>query len=89
MSATARVNILEIAWRLLILYLFERSEFLSATCKKKKLTVCVCGCSASLGFSVEKIVLVLVWGTYYVPARTAVQASCLARVKKITNEMFK
>ena len=24
------------------LYLFERSEFLIATCKKKKLTVCVC-----------------------------------------------
>ena len=41
-------------------YLFERSEFLIATCKKKKLTVCVSGCSVSLGFSVEKIVLVLV-----------------------------
>ena len=40
--------------------LFERSEFLIATCKKKKLTVCVCGCSANLGFSEEKVVLVLV-----------------------------
>ena len=33
-------------------------------------------CSTNLGFSVQKIVLVLVSGTYYVPARTAVQASC-------------
>ena len=24
-------------------------------------------CSTNLGFSVEKVVLVLVWGTYYVP----------------------
>ena len=32
--------------------LFERSEFLIATCKKKK-TDCVCGCSANLGFSVS------------------------------------
>ena len=46
-----------------VLWLFERSEFLIATSKKKKKTVCVCGCSANLGFSVEKIVLVLVWGT--------------------------
>ena len=49
----------------------------------------MCVCSANLGFSVEKIVLVLVYGTYYVPARTAVQASCLVRVKKSKNEMFK
>ena len=34
-------------------YLFERSEFLIATCKKKKLTVCLSGCSDNL--------LVLVW----------------------------
>ena len=36
--------------------LFERSEFLIATSKKKKtdrLCGCVCGCSANLGFSVE------------------------------------
>ena len=44
--------------------------------QEKKLSVCVCGCSTNLGFSVEKFVLVLVQGTYYVPARTAVQASC-------------
>ena len=38
--------------------LFERSEFLIATCKKKKtdrLCVCLSGCSANLGFSVEKL----------------------------------
>ena len=33
--------------------LFERSEFLIATYKKKKLTVCVSVCSANLGFSVR------------------------------------
>ena len=27
----------------------------------------MCVCSTNLGFSVEKNVLVLVWGTYYVP----------------------
>ena len=27
----------------------------------------MCVCWTNLGFSVEKIVLVLVWGTYYVP----------------------
>ena len=38
-------------------FLFERSEFLIATSKKKKLTVCVdvCGCTANLGFSEEKL----------------------------------
>ena len=41
-------------------YLFERSEFLIATCKKKKLTVCVCGCSAILGFSVYVRMLSLI-----------------------------
>ena len=38
--------------------LFERSEFLIATCKKKKtdrLSGCVSGCSDNLGFSVEKL----------------------------------
>ena len=41
--------------------LFERSEFLIATFKKKKTdSLCVCGCSSNLGFSVEKNVLVLV-----------------------------
>ena len=34
--------------------LFERSEFLIATCKKKK-TDRLCVCSAELGFSVEKL----------------------------------
>ena len=46
--------------------LFERSEFLIDTCyipKKKSVRVCVCVCSTNLGFSVEKNVLVLVWGT--------------------------
>ena len=33
--------------------LFERSEFLTATSKKKK-SVRLCGCSTNLGFSVEK-----------------------------------
>ena len=38
--------------------LFERSEFLIATCEKKKPDrlcgcVCVCGCTANLGFSVR------------------------------------
>ena len=35
--------------------LFERSEFLIATCKKKKtdrVCGCLCGCTANLGFSV-------------------------------------
>ena len=33
--------------------LFERSEFLIAPCKKKKTDrLCVCGCSANLGFGV-------------------------------------
>ena len=35
-------------------FLFERSEFLIATCKKKK-TDRLCVCSAELGFSVEKL----------------------------------
>ena len=42
----------------IFLFLFERSEFLIATCKKKKtdrLCGCVSGCSANLGFSVEKL----------------------------------
>ena len=39
-------------------FLFERSEFLIATCEKKKTDrlcgcVCVCGCTANLGFSVR------------------------------------
>ena len=37
---------------------FERSEFLIATCKKKKtdrLSGCVSGCSVNIGFSVEKL----------------------------------
>ena len=29
--------------------------------------ICPCVCSTNIGFSVENIVLVLVWGTYYVP----------------------
>ena len=37
--------------------LFERSEFLIAPCEKKKTDrlcgVCVCGCTANLGFSVR------------------------------------
>ena len=37
-----------------IIILFERSEFLIATCNKKKThSLCVCGCSANLGFSVR------------------------------------
>ena len=50
--------------------LFERSEFLTptrGTSQKKNPSVCGCVCWTNLGFSVEKIVLVLVWGTYYVP----------------------
>ena len=43
--------------------LFERSEFLIDTSQKKNPSACVCVCSTNLGFSVEKIVLVLVWGT--------------------------
>ena len=33
--------------------IYERSEFRIATSKKKKLTVCLSGCSANLGFSVK------------------------------------
>ena len=44
--------------------LFERSEFLIDTSQKK---ICPCArvhaCPTNLGFSVEKIVLVFVWGT--------------------------
>ena len=46
--------------------LFERSEFLiptRGTSQKKNPSVCGCVCWTNLGFSVEKIVLVLVWGT--------------------------
>ena len=32
-----------------------------------KKRICLCVCSTNLVFSVEKIVLVLVWGTYCVP----------------------
>ena len=35
-----------------LFFLFERSEFLVATCKKKK-SVRLCGCSTNLGFSGE------------------------------------
>ena len=38
--------------------LFERSEFLIATCKKKKtdrVCGCLCVCTANLGFSAEKL----------------------------------
>ena len=47
-------------------YLFERSEFqipIRGTSQKENPSVCGCVCSTNLGFSVEKIVLVLVWGT--------------------------
>ena len=51
--------------------LFERSEFLIATSQKQICTakkICTASvCSTNLGFSVEKNVLVLVWGTYFVP----------------------
>ena len=58
---------------------------------QEKKTDRLCGCLY------VRLILVLVWkklsvlvyGTYYVPARTAVQASCLVRVKKSKNEMFK
>ena len=41
-------------------FLFERSEFLIATSKKKNL----CVCSTNLGFSVPHF---MIPGTYYVP----------------------
>ena len=59
-----------------LISLFERSEFLIATSKKIYMyVICVCVrvCSTNIGFSVEKncacvrLILVLVWGTYYVP----------------------
>ena len=43
-------------WPFLYQVLFERSEFLIATCKKKKtdrMCGCLCVCTANLGFSVE------------------------------------
>ena len=50
--------------------IFERSEFLIATSQKKKFAR-VRVCSTSLGFSVGYacvlLILVSVWGTYYVP----------------------
>ena len=41
----------------------SEARFLIDTFQKKS----ACVCSTNLGFSLEKIVLVLVWGTYYVP----------------------
>ena len=46
--------------------LFERSEFLIDTSQKKNLSMCVC-VRLILVLVWKKIVLVLVWGTYYVP----------------------
>ena len=55
-------------------FLFERSEFLIATCEKKKLTVCVdvcvCGCTANL--------LVLVLGRQIVYGQNTVYL-CLSK----------
>ena len=56
--ATATVSLVCI-----FLFLFERSEFLIDTSPPKNMSMCVC--STNLGFSGEKIILVLVWGTYY------------------------
>ena len=55
-SAGSSKQILEDCLLLLAVALFERSEFLSATSKKKKTDrLCVCGCTANPGFSVEKL----------------------------------
>jgi len=43
--------------------LFERSEISNWSIPRRS----SCVCSTNLGFSVEKVVLALVWGTYYVP----------------------
>ena len=48
-------------------FLFERSEFLIATSKKKKMSVCV-DVRLILVLVWKTLILVLVCGTYYVPA---------------------
>ena len=62
--------VLLFSWQLLAIVkthasiLFERSEFLIDTPQKKiRPSARVHACSTNLGFSVEKIVLVSVWGT--------------------------
>ena len=62
----------------LILYFIRAKRVSNCYIQEKKNcpSARVHACSTNLGFSVEVIVLVLVYGTYYVPARTAVQASC-------------
>ena len=48
--------------------LFERSEFLPATSKKKKCAcVLILVLVGRIFFSCVRLILVLVWGTYYVP----------------------
>ena len=54
------------------LVLFERSEFLISTCKKKKLTVCLCVCPD------VRLILVLVLGRQIVYGHTTVYI-CLPR----------
>ena len=41
--------------------LFERSEFLIDTSQKQKVSVCLCGCPANLGFSVRSANRPSVW----------------------------
>ena len=48
-------------------YLFERSEFLIDTSPKKNPSVCVC-VRLILVLVGKTLILVLVWGTYYMPA---------------------
>ena len=51
--------------------LFERSEFLIATCEKKKLTVCVCVCSAN-----RQNTVYLCLSTYIVFENTHAHRNC-------------
>ena len=63
-----------------VFVLFERSEFLIATCKKKK-SDSLCVCSANLGFSVRSANRIrpkhgIPLSKYIAFLNTAVQASC-------------
>ena len=40
-------------------------------------------CSINLGFSVETLILVLVWGTYYVPATYTVNRQVVIIIAKV------
>ena len=58
--------------------LFERSEFLIDTSQKKCLRVCPC----------FRLILVLVWGTYYVPATYTVNRQVVIIIAKVWPQKY-